>query len=350
MHDDILDRYPNVRGRPRAMASLCITLRDRGQLDDALALGMAAMAGAPEDMRVRDTVRSALSKDVPHFHAPMLRDVPRNQVYREAIERAVRPGMHVLEIGTGSGLLALIAARAGAWVTTCEDNPMVAAAARAIVARNGLSDRIRIITKRSQDLHVGADLAEPADLLVSELFSDALFGEGVIGALSDAREHLMKPGAPVLPPRAELRCALAAVDRLPSEALTAVEGFDLSPFALLARPNDRAVSSVRANAQARSHSVSALAMDFEQASPFGPADQKLTLESLGGRVDAVAQWLRIDFGDGLVFENEPFTGPESHWRAPLYELPAPIETSPGDRFALELRHSRTQLTIHARPL
>ena len=50
-----------------------------------------------------------------------------------AIRRVVRPGIHVLEISTGGGLLAMFAAQAGARVTTCEAHPTIATTARAIV-------------------------------------------------------------------------------------------------------------------------------------------------------------------------------------------------------------------------
>jgi protein arginine N-methyltransferase 7 len=43
----------------------------------------------------------------------MINDLPRNAFYKTALDLAVRPGCTVLEIGTGSGLLSMLAARAG---------------------------------------------------------------------------------------------------------------------------------------------------------------------------------------------------------------------------------------------
>src|ERR1700740_172103 len=120
MTDTIFARYPEVDGNPLATGPLCETLRTRGMAADAYAIGAAAIAAAPENMEVRDLVRGLLAKGVPPSHLPMLRDCPRHQCYKTAIERAVRPGMRVLEIGTGAGLLSLLAARAGAQVITCE--------------------------------------------------------------------------------------------------------------------------------------------------------------------------------------------------------------------------------------
>ncbi|MES2337342.1 MAG: 50S ribosomal protein L11 methyltransferase [Pseudomonadota bacterium] len=350
MTDDILARYPNVRGNAQAMALLSGVLTGKNRHGDALALALAAIRTAPDDMQVRHMIGDVLSAGVPRFHAPMLHDAARNRAYVSAIEAAVRPGMLVLEIGTGAGLLALVAARAGARVVTCEANPAVAAAAREIVARNGYADRITVVAKQSDGLSVGDELDRPADLLVSEIFGDTLFGEGIVAAIADAKARLLKPGAPILPPRAELRCALVdALARPRSAPLNDVEGFDLSPFELLARPIGRRIRAEQNQpVVVRSPAHSALAVDFDTAKPFGRTRETVVLESTGGRVDAVALWMRIDFGGGIVLESDPFTLPASHWTAPLFDLPAPIETVPGERIDVAVNVTIARVTVNAR--
>jgi type II protein arginine methyltransferase len=324
------------------MAMLVQVLIAKGKADDAFALALAAVDLAPGDMRVRDRVRDGLTANVFPWHARMLNDALRNRCYSQALERAVRPGMQVLEIGTGAGLLAMIAARAGARVYTCEADPVVAAAARRIAARNGFGDRITVIPKPSRDLRIGEDLPGPSDLLISELFDDTLFGENVVAILKDSR-RLLKPGAPVLPRSAQLRCALVeqplgALQR----PLGSVLGFDLAPFNLLTPAR-----SLRVRAKAailRSEPVAALAMDFE-SSPFGPTRETVVLRSLGGRVDAFAQWIRIDFGGGILLENNPFGDSPSHWAATLHPFPRSIETEAGEPVEMEARIAGGRLSL-----
>jgi len=74
MNPSIFDRYPEVTGKPREMAMLCPLLLDRGLHADALALGEAAIAAAPESLAVQARVRGALSRRVPAYHRPMLLD------------------------------------------------------------------------------------------------------------------------------------------------------------------------------------------------------------------------------------------------------------------------------------
>ncbi|HEX8381528.1 MAG TPA: 50S ribosomal protein L11 methyltransferase [Allosphingosinicella sp.] len=342
MSDDIAARYPQVAGKPVAMAILAGALLARGKAEEAFALASAAVDLAPDNMQVRDLVRFRLAAGVSPWHVRMLNDEPRNRCYAQAIERAVAPGMLVLEIGSGAGLLALIAARAGARVFTCEADPVVAAAATRIAAQNGFADRITVIPKSSVNLRVGEDLPGPADLLVSELFDDTLFGENIVAILSDAK-RLLKPGAPVLPRFSELRCALVEQPPGPFQRpLGAVHGFDLSAFNLLAPA--RALRVSRRTAVVRSEPVAALAMDYE-AAPFGPIRQIVPLQALGGRVDAFAQWIRIDFGGGIVLENNPFEASQSHWAAPLYPFPRPIETAAGERIEMEAHLMGDRLTL-----
>lgn len=348
MSDDILARYPGLAGRPQAMALMCRVLVARERQADAYALGRAALAAAPDDTAVRDLVRSYLTKGVPGFHIRMLRDDARNAAYAAAIARRVEPGMRVLDIGTGAGLLALLAARAGAEVVTCEANPVIAAAAREIVARNGFADRITVVAKRSTDLEVGVDLPARCDLLVSEIFGDDMVEEGVVPSLRDAQARLLVPGAAIVPPRSELRCALVMherLERLDRDGLDDVMGFDLSPFAVLTRPDRYLSPRSQAHVALRSDAVSAMRIDFEGV--IDTPAERIALTSRGGRVDGIAHWLRIDFGDGIVYENIPFGDPRAHWLVPVHGFAAPRETVAGETIAADVRVLGDKLVISA---
>lgn len=344
---DILARYAAVQGRPEEMAMLCSLLRERGLFPDALALGEAAVAAAPDSLAVDMCVRSALAQGVQSFHRSMLLDGKRNRAYARAIEAAVKPGMTVLEIGCGAGLLAMIAARAGARVVTCETKPVIAAAATEIIRRNGLSDRIRVVAKYSTDLTIPDDLERPADLVIHEIFGAQLFDEGVTRSLSDARARLLKPGAPSVPGRACVRVALVRDNReRDCRNLKDVEGFDLSAFELLQEPERWIRRGQLHKVEMCSDPVSALCMDYDRSPPFGPASETVSLTSTGGRIDAVMQWISIQFGPDESYENAPLPpDPESSWGVSFRRLPSPIETVAGERVDVTLRHRGMLLTL-----
>uniref|UniRef100_A0A0X3PEN6 Protein arginine N-methyltransferase n=2 Tax=Schistocephalus solidus TaxID=70667 RepID=A0A0X3PEN6_SCHSO len=146
-------------------------------------------------------------------YADMLHDWDRNRKYHEAICHVIRNMkstdphrlIHVLDIGTGTGILAMMAARAGAdTVTACEAFLPVARCARRVVQANGLQDRVRVIGKRSTDLLIGHDMEQRANVLVAELLDTELIGEGALETYKHAAEHLLTPDAVLIPCKANM--------------------------------------------------------------------------------------------------------------------------------------------------
>ena len=93
----------------------------------------------------------------------------------------------------------------------CDSFEPIAKCAQNIVHKNGFSDRINIIFKRSNELTVdsqNSDLSRRADLLVAELFDTELIGEGAISTYRHAVQNLLTPNAILVPSRARIYCQL----------------------------------------------------------------------------------------------------------------------------------------------
>lgn len=143
---------------------------------------------------------SALVEAVNDFHFAMLNDRDRNAFYRRALMEQIKPGDIVVEVGTGSGLLAMMAARAGAGhVYAIEANRSLAQLAAHLIRVNGLADSITIVNKLSTDVELGVDLPRRADVLVSEILGTLLLGESALEFVADARRRLLTPGARIIP-------------------------------------------------------------------------------------------------------------------------------------------------------
>ena len=157
------------------------------------------------------------------WHFPMINDHERNAKYCTAVETAVARarrvlrargetrGVRVLDIGAGSGLLALAAARAGAeHVTACEADPLVAGAASEVIEASGYAHCVTLVALHSSQLSVG-DMREglPADVVTHELLDSTLLGEDVVPALRDAYARgLALPGAASVPWGARIEAQL----------------------------------------------------------------------------------------------------------------------------------------------
>ncbi|XP_022875443.1 protein arginine N-methyltransferase 1.6 isoform X1 [Olea europaea var. sylvestris] len=144
----------------------------------------------------------------------MLNDTPRNKAFRQAIEKAITKPCHVLDIGAGTGLLSMMAARAMSFgdseersgmngmVTACESYLPMVKLMRKVLRANGMERKIRIINKRSDELEIGLDIPSRADVLVSEILDSELLGEGLIPTLQHAHEKLLVENPQTVPYRA----------------------------------------------------------------------------------------------------------------------------------------------------
>ena len=178
-------------GNPRALLALSYMAQQNGDTPRSLELAQEVLALAEADAETERAARHLLARTVPDWHFPMMLDQERNQAFEDAIERAVRPEMRVLDIGSGSGLLAMMAARAGAReVHSCEMNPVIAKTAREIVQRNGFAGTITVHARNSRMLDPEGDLGGQADLVISEVIGKDFVCEHVLPTMQDAARPL----------------------------------------------------------------------------------------------------------------------------------------------------------------
>ena len=148
------------------------------------------------------------------IHRTMLDDVPRTAAYRDALERnpSLMNGAKVLDVGCGTGILSMFAARGGASAVVGVDGaaPM-AACARANVAHNGVDDRVSIVQGKVEELLRKGDVqlggANSYDVLVSEWMGYGLLFESMLDTVIAARDAMLKPGGAVLPDVATIHVA-----------------------------------------------------------------------------------------------------------------------------------------------
>ncbi len=179
-----------------------------GTIMNMIEAGVLVSGEAQEGKSVRHELMPDF--DYPTIHIRMLNDTERTGKYLAAIREMVRPGDIVVDLGTGTGVLAIAAAQAGAaHVYAVESGAMMARIARENVAHNGLQDKVTVL--QGWSTHI--DLPQKADLLISEIIGNEPLGEHLIRYTTDAVGRWLKPGARLLP--ATLNVLAIPVEALP---------------------------------------------------------------------------------------------------------------------------------------
>jgi len=172
-----------------------------------------------------------LVQTVRDFHYPMLRDTGRNRFFWDALASVPVRGKCVLDLGAGSGLLSLMAARLGARkVVAIESSRAMADIARANVQSNGLAHVVEVI----HGLSSAVDLADSdrGDVIVSETLGSLLLTEGSLRFMEDARVRLAA-GARIVPAGGSQFVTLVASPSLRAPDGVSSSGLNFTPVTAL---------------------------------------------------------------------------------------------------------------------
>ncbi|KAG7468482.1 hypothetical protein MATL_G00143210 [Megalops atlanticus] len=301
-------------------------------------------------------------------YADMLHDRDRNEKYyqgiRAAVARVKARGEQavVLDIGTGTGLLSMMAVSAGADYCYAVEvfKPMAEAAVR-IVERNGFSDKIKIINKHSTEVTVGpdGDMQTRANILITELFDTELIGEGALPSYEHAHLHLVQDGCEAVPHRATVYAQLVQSEQLWSWAQLLpidVEGHKLLPPPAVERcAGAPSVCDIQLS-QVPQHAFTPLgplctmfSVDFSRPVSSAAQTHSCRFEAwASGQAQVVLSWWTIDMDpDGTIVcsmapswtYQEPKSYPwRDHWMQSVYFLPAEQRVTEGEELSLIVSH------------
>ena len=142
-------------------------------------------------------------------HRHYLEDHVRLSAFRRAVQELVRPDSVVVDLGSGTGILGLLACQAGAArVYSLEESSLIELA-REICQATGFADRVRFIKGHSTRI----TLPEPADIILGDQIGHFGFEAGLFDYFSDARRRFLKPDGLTIPQR--ITFCLAPVEHEP---------------------------------------------------------------------------------------------------------------------------------------
>ncbi len=276
----------------------------------------------------------------------MLNDERRNRSLVDAINRAGLQGSTVLDIGSGSGLLAMLAARAGArHVVTCEAVEPVARVAREIIAANGLSDRITVVNAMSTSPLVAAALGRPATHLVTEIVDCGLLGEGLLPTLRHARAHLLAPDAHIIPFAARIRgCLLESEEIHRNNFVGAAGGLDVSLFNTFSTRDHFPVRLETWPHRRLSAPRCLRSFDLARDELTPAVDEQLLHVEADGIAHGALLWFELDLDAGLTVSNSPDAA-RTHWMQAVYLFDEPRRVERHQRVRARVAHDDHSLSL-----
>lgn len=297
-----------------------------------------------------DAVEAAL-RTIPRWHFAMLNDRARNDLFALALQRRVRPGSHVLDIGSGTGLLAMMAVEAGAsHVTTCEANPLLAEVSRQVVSAHGMADAITVVAKRSTDLVIGEDLPRPADLVISEIVDCGLIGEGLLPTMRHAREHLLASGGEMLPVCGRIiGCLVESSVIADLNRVTDAGGYDVRLLNRFSTPGHFPVRLATWPHRLLTEPTQLVEFDLDRNS-LDDGGACVCMQVQGdGTAHGVVAWFELDLGGGVVVSNA-LPAADSHWMQAFIPWTDGIDVRSGECVAVDLVWRKQRLTASARDI
>jgi len=121
------------------------------------------------------------------YQALLLTDERRMSAFQDAIAHTVTPGLRVLDLGAGTGVLSYFAARQGATVTAVEREPRVLATARAAL-RAAVGDAVRLVHADARDYLPD----EPVDLVLCEMLHVGLLRERQVEVINSFKRRYLR--------------------------------------------------------------------------------------------------------------------------------------------------------------
>lgn len=315
-----------------------------GQMDAAALELETVISLQPGNKIARQLLNKIYAQLIPNWHFLMIADEARNTAYERAIGRAVKPGDLVLEIGTGSGLLSMMAARAGAErIITCEMVGLIARTAKEVIERNAFSERITVFHKMSTKLEVGVDLPRRADVLISEILDAGLLGEGVIDSIEHARQHLICSHARCIPQAATIRGFLVECPlHWRAKRMSDISGLDLSAFAKLNPYKMMTVTQDDGDLNQLSETVDIFRFDFTSSVPRKGSEQRLIEVQKSGVCHGMCYWFDLHLDEIVTLQRGPDRSGD-HWRNVLFFFDEAVPVGPGTSVDITANHDMFSL-------
>lgn len=293
--------------------------------------------------------------DAPSAQIAMLNDVTRTRALLRAIRDTVRPGDVVLDIGSGTGILAVAAAKAGARRVYAIEQGHIGRAAREMIEANGVGDIVTLIRGRSTQI----ELPERADVLVSEILGADPLDERVLEVFLDARARLLKPDAAIVPRGVTVwglpvevpadfaeRTAFLAKDITRWRHLYGIDFTGLAGYAGTLQRHAGVMPQEAATWPMLAEPVHLTSLSFDgEITLAGYSTASFVAEQAAVRLGMVV-FFDVELSPGVVITTDPARVPDhNHWGCRVWRFPEKPSVEAGERVTVAYVHDHDEVEV-----
>lgn len=268
-------------------------------------------------------------------YGSMVADAVRVNAYVAALRRVVTPDSVVLDMGTGMGFFAVLACQMGARSVIAIEPDNVIEIARKVAAANRCADKIRFV----HDFSLRAELAERANIIISDLRGVLPWFEKHLPALIDARKRLLAPEGTLIPARDLVWAALVEAPDLYASYLDPwclkPSGVDLAAARTFAVNHWTKGRPCRASQFLGSPQLWTT-LDYAVIEDVNVSSTVSWTLPRSGLAHGILLWFDAELGDGIKFSNHP-AEPQLIYGNAFFPLSTPLELSAGDVVSVDLR-------------
>ncbi len=267
---------------------------------------------------------AVLKRPFPTWHYAMLNDHARNAAIAAAIRDLDLKGRTVVEIGAGSGIIAILFARAGAQrVIACEMNPAMAQVAIETIHRAGMAERIALLPMSSTMAIDQGLLPEEPDVIFTETVDCGVIGEGFHAIARDVR-RTAGPKTVMLP--REIRQYGMLIHSPAIFGLNHVDsvfGVDMAPLNAFSTRTYFPVRAAWHGFEPLTRPALLRTYDYLREMPAAPVRVRATVSGLA---HGVLSWFELQMGRHVITNA---VGEHSHWHQAFHPFPKPLKVQEG---------------------
>lgn len=270
------------------------------------------------------------------YHRTLIGDRVRLEAFHSALAKVIRKGeTDVVDIGTGTGILAFMAARLGARKVWAYEAAEIGAVAERLKRLNRIRN-VELIPGRS------TEAIDPprGHVVVTETLGNFALEEFLVETMNDARARHVKPGGHLIPGKvAQVVCPVVAPRLRDDLALWDRVGYglDFSPA------RDMSLNNVYIRKLAASELLDrGKAAQVWDELDFGVANRLARKGRVTWKLAApvivhgLAVWWSARLADGVTLSTSPL-GPPTHWEQLFFPALVPIEIAAGEGLAADIR-------------